>query len=530
MRMLETMKRQKLLSFSLLLFTLSVGILIGTLIRSGVSAQAGQAASDATPLTIPNPVQLSTAFSQLAKRLEPSVVNITTDYIPQQRSASRNRRQQTVPDQGDDQGMDLFRRFFGSPFGDMPAPRRSAGTGSGVVVDPNGYILTNNHVVDEADRIKVKLNGDTTEYDAKLIGRDLETDLAVVKITSPRKLAAAKIGNSDAVQVGDWAVAIGSPFGLEATVTAGIISAKGRNLPGAEQFQHFIQTDAAINPGNSGGPLLNINGEVVGINTAIATSTNGYQGVGFALPINTAVKVYNQIIKTGHVTRGSIGVSLKTNAEPELFKAYGATQGAFVTKVEPGSPAEKAGLREADVIVAMNGKPLTSGDDLVNAVAEATVDSQATLGVVRDGKRMDMKVTIGDRTEIYSANPRIAGQRSDQSGQPESAGMRFGISVRGLSAAERSSSGVGGKVGVLITAVDPTSFGDDVGLQQDDILTEIGRQPITTVEDIRRIQATLKPGDVVAFKVMRPTGPTNGRGGAQQYTTYYFAGTLPSKF
>ena len=377
----------------------------------------------------------------------------------------------------------------------------------------------------------MKLSGDPTEYDAKLIGTDRETDLAVIKIDAPRSLASAKIGNSDAVQVGDWAVAIGSPFGLEATVTAGIISAKERELPDAQQFQHFLQTDAAINPGNSGGPLLNINGEVIGINTAIATSTDGYQGVGFALPINTAVKVYNQIIKTGRVTRGSIGAQLPRTTDPNLLKAYGVTSGAFISSVAPGGPAEKAGLKEADVVVSVNGKTVKSNDEFVNSIAETAVGTQATLGIVRDGKKMDLKVTIGDRAEIWADNPRIGGGRNPESGSTESAGMRFGISVRNLSAAERSEAGLEAKSGVLITDVDATSFAEDIGLQADDVVTEINRQPVTSVDDIRRIQASLKPGDVVAFRVLRAGGATATRGSrAVRWTALYLAGTLPNKF
>jgi serine protease Do len=525
--MLDTMRRHKFLPFSLLLFTLSIGILIGTLLKSGASAQKGQAASDATPLSIPNPVQLSTAFSQLAKKLEPSVVNITADYIPKQAS-SRNRRQQMQPDQGDQEGFDLFRRFFGQGPGEMPGPQRSSGTGSGVIVDANGYILTNNHVVDEADQLRVRLNGDPTLHKAKLIGTDRETDLAVIKIDVSQKLEPARIGNSDAVQVGDWAVAIGSPFGLEATVTAGIISAKERDLPGAEQFQHFLQTDAAINPGNSGGPLLNINGEVIGVNTAIATNTNGYQGVGFALPINTAVKVYNQIIKTGRVTRGSIGATLQ-NADPSLLKVYGATAGAFVSSVSPGGPADKAGVKEADVIVSFNGKPVRNNNDFINGVAESPIGSQATLGVIRDGKKLDVNVTVGDRTEVWADNPRIAGRRSEESSSDTAVGARFGISVRNLSAAERSETGL--KTGVLITDVEAGSFAEDIGLRADDAVTEINRQPVTSVDDIRKLQAGLKPGDPVAFRVMRSAGnPMQQRGRSGNWTALYLGGTLPNRF
>jgi len=525
MNWFEKMRQQKLLSFSLLLFTLSVGILIGTLLNTEVKADKGQAAPDAKPLEIPSPVQLSTAFSQLAKRLEPSVVNITTDYVPKEPKTSRNRQDE------DEQGMDFFRRFFRGPFNELPQmPFRRQATGSGVIVDSNGYILTNNHVVESADRIKVKLNADSTEYEAKLIGTDKETDLAVIKINSPRGMAAAKIGNSDAVQVGDWAVAIGSPFGLETTVTAGIISAKERDIRGAEQFQHFLQTDAAINPGNSGGPLLNINGEVIGINTAIATQSGAYQGVGFALPINTAVKVYNQIIKTGRVTRGSIGVQLSVKPAPELLEVYGAKSGAFVSGVSPGSPADKAGLKSEDVIIAMNGEPIKSGDDLVDAVSEAEVGSDANLTVLRQGNKKNVTVSIGDRAKIWANDPRVAGGDSGESAQGEATQAKFGLFVQNLSEADRDELGFGEKGGVLVTRVDPASFADDIGIQAQDIIVEINRQPVSSVDDVRRIQNTLHPGDAVAFKVMRTFSPLGRRGGrAPQWATIYPAGKLPAK-
>jgi serine protease Do len=533
MSLVETMRKQKLLSFTLLLFTLSIGIVIGTLVRTGASAARSQAAADATPLTIPDPVQMSTAFSQLAKKLEPSVVNITTDYLPRQAPAARNRRQQpSQPDQGDQSDQDLFQRFLQDPFGNfqqMP-PQRRVATGSGVIVDAKGYILTNNHVVDEADRITVRLDGDTAKYEAKLIGRDVATDLAVIKIDAPRSLPPAKIGNSDAVEVGDWAVAIGSPFGLEATVTAGIISAKGRDVSG-NQFQHFLQTDAAINPGNSGGPLLNIKGEVIGINTAIATNTNGYQGVGFALPINTAVQVYNQIIKTGRMTRGSIGVSLETNVTPELLKVYGASEGAFVKNVQAGSPAEKAGLKEGDVIASVNGKPVKTNDDLITAVAESPVGSNVAVGVLRDGKKMDMRVAVGDRTEVWRDDPRVAREQPGAPSRDEAGGQaRFGISGINLRPADRASLGTSEKGGVRVTTVDPASFADDIGMEPGDIITAINRQPVNSFDDLVRIQNTLKPGDAVAFRVLR-NDPSQGRGANQvpQRTSLYLAGTLPNK-
>ena len=539
MTVVKVLQKQKLLSFSLLLFTLSIGILIGTLLTHGVSAQKGAAAPDATPLIIPDPVQLSTAFSQLAKRLEPSVVNITATSLPKQAPSTGNRRrqqQQAAPqDPGDDQGYDLF-RFFQGPFGgDMPqGQQKREGTGSGVIVDPNGYILTNNHVVDGADRLKVHLTGDpdSTDYEAKLIGVDIETDLAVIKIDVPQKLLAAKIGNSDAVQVGDWAVAIGSPFGLEATVTAGIISAKERQIQGGQQFQHFLQTDAAINPGNSGGPLLNIRGEVIGINTAIYTSGSGMQaagnqGVGFALPINTAVITYNQLIKSGKVVRGSIGVSL-AQARPELLKVYGASEGAFVQKVEPDSPAAEAGVKVEDVIVSLNGKPITKSDDLVSAVAGTQVGTKAALGIIRDGKRTDLSVRIGDRAQIYAKNPLVAGPRPGGQSRGEGSESMFGIYVRNLEQADLDD-GFPEKTGIVVTRVDPTSFGDDIGLAPNDIVTEINRQPVKTVADLQRIQATLKPGVSVAFRALRPMPSAGARNRTASWQPIFPAGTLPRK-
>lgn len=354
MSLFEKVRRQKLLSFTLVLFTLAIGVLIGTLISTGVKAAKDSAvAPGATPLTIPRPEQLSTAFNQIAKQMEPSVVNISTTYLPRESPQARNRRR--TPERGDDME-DFFFRFFGNPFEDFPQmpQRRGYALGSGVVVDKAGYILTNHHVVDKADRIRVKFNVDPKEYDAKIIGADPQTDLAVIRIEGKPDLVPARIGNSDAVQVGDWAIAIGSPFGFQSTVTAGIISTKNRDVREiGTQFQHFLQTDAAINPGNSGGPLLNIKGEVIGINTAIASRSGGFQGVGFALPINTAVKVYNQIIQTGKVTRGSIGIRFNREDAPgyrELLKAYGAKEGVFVQEVAPGGPSEKAGIKPGDKI------------------------------------------------------------------------------------------------------------------------------------------------------------------------------------
>jgi len=529
MGLLARIRQQRLLSLTLVLFTLSVGILIGTLITGSARASSAQSgAPDAAALQIPDPVELSTAFSQLARQLSPSVVNITSTYgtPPGRQQRSQRRRSQPSPFDDDQQGWDWFRRFFGSPFEDLPQmPFRRQGTGSGVVVDKNGYILTNLHVVEDASRIQVKFHNDSKEYDAKLIGSDPETDLAVIKVDVGRPLIPAKIGNSDATQVGDWVIAIGSPFGLEATVTAGIISAKGRQVGGeGHQLQRFLQTDAAINPGNSGGPLVNVRGEVIGINTAIATDTGSYAGVGFALPINLAVSVYNQIIKTGKVSRGSIGIEFRQGRE-DLLKAYGATSGVFVERVAPGGPADKAGIKAEDIIIAYNGQPVKDGDDLVNRVANTPVGTEATVTVLRDGKKIDFKVKIAERTEVF---PHLASRR----GRPEAPGIetgtqaKFGMSIKNLTQADRDRLRYEGPAGVLITEIEPGSFAEDIGLAVRDIITAINRQPVTSVDDVLRIQARLKPGDAVAFRVMR-AAPTTVRGQQPEWQPFFAAGTLP---
>jgi serine protease Do len=530
---------QKFLSLGLILATLTVGIVIGTLVRTDVLAEKGseKAFTDATPLKVPSPVKLQNEFTAIVNKVEPAVVNISTEYKPKKESAQGKRGvRPPAADEEDaeesDDGMDLFRRFFRGPFGQNPAipeaPRvpRGGGEGSGFIVDPKGYIITNHHVVDGATTIKVKLHGDAAEYKAKLIGFDKETDLAVIKIDAGRPLPFVPVGNSEAVQVGDWAIAIGSPFGLEASVTVGIISAQGRDV--ASQFQKFIQTDAAINPGNSGGPLLNIKGEVIGVNTAIATRSGGNQGIGFALPVNMAVNVYNQIIKYGRVTRGSIGISWSRGQEkPELLKALGVSGGVIVEQVTKGGPAEKAGVKPEDIIVAMNGKPVKNGEDLVSRVADTPVGTQVTLTVDRKGKKIDLPVTVQDRAEVFKDDPRFAGVRPPQPEEPgEPAEAKFGIYVKNLTPAERDEIKGGEGAGVRVTQVMEGSFAEETGIQVGDTILSVNRQPVTSVDDIRKIQATLKPGDPVAFRIAR-VNPLSRRGGTPEYTIFFLAGTLP---
>ena len=546
----DKVRGQKFLSSTVMIFTLSIGILIGTIAQTGAKAAREQAAApDATPLTTPNAVMMQNEFTKVAKLLEPSVVNISAEYIPkvtarssapQARGNSRRLQRQQDGDDDDNQGNmpDFLQRFFGQggggggmQFGE-PEEQRSGSLGSGVIVDRNGYILTNNHVVDKATRITVKFMSDDTEYPATVIGTDKDTDLAVIHVDK-KNLPAARIGNSDALQPGDWSVAIGSPFGFQATVTAGIISAIARDVPGGEAttFQHFIQTDAAINPGNSGGPLANINGEVVGINTMIASRSGGYQGIGFAMPMNTAVKVYNQIIRSGHVTRGSIGIQFPaddgTSQHTALLKVYGAEHGVFVKEVEPNGPAEKSGLKEEDVITAINGHNITKGQDLIDLVADSPVGSTLKANVIRNKKPMMLDIVVGDRTKIFPAQyGGVKAEPDDNGPEPTAAQMKFGMSVQALRAGERQNMNFKKDGGVLVASVEPGSFADDITLQKGDVIVEMNRQPVNAPEDIRKIQATLKPGDAVVFHVWTQT---QGQRGGGTWVSRFASGTVPAQ-
>jgi serine protease Do len=533
MSFFDKLRTQKLLSFTVMLFTLSFGIVLGTLINSGVKAAKdnGQAAG-ATPLVIPSPVELSNTFSQIAKQVAPSVVNVSVIYKPQPSRARTGRRPMTPDDgdQGDDNGMnDFFNHFFGgNPFGNgipqMPNSRGGEALGSGVVVDAAGYILTNNHVVDKADKIKVKFPGDPEKYDAHVIGVDAPTDLAVIRVEGKHNLVPVKIGNSDAVQVGDWAMAIGSPFGFDTSVTAGIISAKGREMDTSMQFQHFLQTDAAINPGNSGGPLLNMRGEVIGINTAIASRSGGYEGIGFALPINTAAGVYNDIIKNGKVTRGSIGIQLYKADDPRTapaLKVSGASEGVFVDGLAAGGPSEKAGMKPGDVIVSINGQTIHEGDQLIGIVTGRPVGSTLDIGVLRDRKRENFKVVVGNLAQIFPEQ--FGGGRQEAPSQSEGTTVSFGMTITPLTDRQRETEGIKEKGGVMVSEVEPGSFAEDVGLVRSDLILEINRQAVNSVEDIKKIQATLKPGDPVMFRVMRHDPRRN------EWASVFLPGTLPNQ-
>jgi serine protease Do len=501
-----------------ILATLTIGILIGTVVSRSVKGQESKKGSDATPLSVPAPQQLSNQFSQIAKQLEPSVVNINTESTIK---TQRRRRGPIGPDGGDDQNPfdDFFDRFFGGPGGN-PGSIRERSLGSGVLVDPKGYILTNRHVVEKADRIRVKLQDDPPSvlHDAKVIGTDQETDLAVIKIESSKPLPVAKLGNSDGMQVGDWVLAVGSPFGLQETVTAGIVSAKGRNIVPNRQFQSFIQTDAAINPGNSGGPLVNMNSEVIGINTAILTDTNAYAGVGFALPSNTVVQVYNQLIGPEHrVSRGSIGIEFNAQENPAIARVYGVNSGVTISNVVAGSPAEQAGLKVGDTITNVDGKPVKNGDELVGDIASRKPGSKVTLGLIRNGKRQQSTVTVADRAKLFATRLGEEEEGNEDNTPKES---KLGLSVRGLTQDMADRLDVPAGKGVIVQEVKPGSFAEDTGLQRGDIILEINKQPVNNEEEFTKVVSTLKSGQDVVFLVRQ-------RGAGRQDGTIFLAGTLP---
>ncbi len=512
------LKANRLAYTMTILATLAVGILIGTVISYGVKGQeTKKGASEATPLTVPSPKQLSNQFSQISKQLEPSVVNINTE------STIKNpHRRRGGQDNGDDDNQfdDFFDKFFGGR-GDGGGAIRERSLGSGVLVDPKGFILTNRHVVEKADRIRVRLQDDEPGvlHDAKVIGVDQETDLAVIKIDVDRALPTAKLGNSDSMEVGDWVLAIGSPFGLQETVTAGIVSAKGRNIVPQRQFQSFIQTDAAINPGNSGGPLVNMAGEVIGINTAILTDTNAYAGVGFALPSNTIVQVYNQLIGPEHrVQRGSIGIMFNAQENPAITRVYGSGSGVTVSAVTAGSPADQAGLKIGDTIVSLDGKPVKNGDELVADIASRRPGTKATVGFLRNGKKQETTVLIADRAKLFAARLGDDEGAGEESTPKQS---KLGVSVQALSQEMADRLEVPGGKGVIVKDVKPGSFAeDDVGLARGDIILEINKQPVNSEEDFNRITSALKSGQDVVFLVRQ-------RGATGQDGTIFLAGTLP---
>lgn len=525
----ERLRKRRLTSTFVVLATLSVVLVAGSFAAHGVRGQEQANSADATPLHVTHSTVPPNDFVRIAKTVAPAVVNIRTQTLPKASSSKKPKggrahaqpRQQTPDDDQDDEdqgGMeDFFNHFFGGQGGqgaqnDQGNEVQEA-LGSGFIVDPKGYIITNNHVVEKADKIYVKLASDPDNADlgrlARVIGTDKATDLAVIKIDTNMPLPTVKLGDSDLAQVGDWVEAIGSPFELSQSVTAGIISAKNRTIqPGASgQFQHFIQTDAAINPGNSGGPLLNMNGDVIGVNTAIYTQSGGYQGMGFALPSNTVVEVYNQLIGASHkVVRGSIGITFATdsNTSEEVTRQYG--HGVIISHVQPGGPAEKAGLKMGDVITSIDGRGIKDGDELVNEIASRRPGSTARLGYLRDDKSGTATVTIGDRDKVF-ANLNGAPSEEQPTGQAEAGESILGIVVREATPAQAAKLHM---PGMVIQSVRPGSFADLQGLAPGLAITRINKHPVGTRAQYNAVVGTLKAGDGVVFELLNPRQPDQG--------------------
>jgi serine protease Do len=519
-------KTQQTLSTLVVLFTLAVGILIGTVLsRSGVKGSSAR--FDAALLPMQTPQQLGNTFGQVAKMVEPAVVNISTESTAKaRRRPGRGNRGEG----GEDPFQDFFDRFFGgqnpddeqSPFGDGGGGSgRQRSLGSGVILNANGYIITNNHVVDGADRVRVRIKDDPPGVlrDAKIIGIDRETDLAVIKIEPPkdRSLTAAKLGNSENMNQGDWVLAVGSPFGLENTVTAGIVSAIGRNINPGKQFQSFIQTDAAINPGNSGGPLVNMAGEVIGINTAIYTQSFGYQGVGFAMPSNTVREVYDQLTGPDHrVSRGSIGVQFNAVPNPALARMYGVKNGVVISEVVPGKPAEKAGLQTGDAITAVNGKPVKSGDELVSIISSVRPGNKVDITYIRGGQQKQASVSVEDRAKLF---PDRTEEAEDTATDTAPKPTKLGVTVHSLTQDQVERLGISNGKGVIVTEVKPDSFADDIGLQPGMVIVQLNKQPVNNEEDFRKMTSQLKSGQDVVFLVHQGRGQNGGN--------VFISGTLP---
>ena len=516
---------RKFLPAVIIVVTLGTGILIGTVVSHGVrAAKSSLAGLDAKPLPPPSPAELSNSFARIAEVLAPAVVNINTES-----TVRVTRRRFHAPD--DSPFGDFFDKFFdspGSPTGDL----KQQSLGSGVILSPNGYILTNNHVVTQSgedkpvDRISVSLSGDdSSKYKAKIIGSDKWTDLAIIKIEADKPLTAAPFGDSDAMRVGDWVLAIGSPFGLDSTVTAGIVSAKGRDIEGGVegQFKRFIQTDAAINPGNSGGPLVNLAGQVIGINTAIATQRGSYDGVGFAIPSNAARKVYNALITSGSVRRGAIGVQFYSQTNPALLRSFGTDHGIVINVVEPGSPAEHAGLKRGDVIQSVEGKPIKNADELVAIVSDSEIGKRLRVEYLRDGKRLSTDVEVGDRNKIIAEFQEAPEKRGAEAPTEGSSGT-LGLSVKSLTHEQTqeitAQLHLDSNQGVLVTNVQPSGFASDLGVQHGDIILSINHHPVASAEAFNHLQSSLKSGDDVLLLIARGSG-------AHSYTTLFLADRLP---
>ncbi|MGD0236375.1 MAG: DegQ family serine endoprotease [Syntrophorhabdales bacterium] len=419
-------------------------------------------------------------FTTLVKEVSPSVVNISTTTVIKGMDPN-------------DRFMGPFREFFGEDFfekffGDVPQREfKQRSLGSGFIIDKEGYILTNNHVVEKAAAIKVRLK-DGKEYDAKIIGRDSKTDIAVIKISTKNGVSVATLGDSDKLEVGEWVLAVGNPFGLEHTVTAGIVSAKGRVI-GQGPYDDFIQTDASINPGNSGGPLFNLNGEVVGINTAILS---GGTGIGFAIPINLAKSLLPQLKSKGKVVRGWLGVVIQ-KVTPELAKSFNLkeSEGALVSDVIEDSPASKADIRRGDVVVSFDSHPIKDMEQLPKLVAATEVGKKVKLGLIREGRNLEVEVTVGE----------LKDEKRESKETPETE-KNYGLVVQNITPEIAHHLNLKDRRGVIVTDIQPGSPAENADLRAGDIIAEINKKPVRNVADFKELmkKASLKDGIVMLVK------------------------------
>ncbi|MDA3897324.1 MAG: DegQ family serine endoprotease [Desulfobacteraceae bacterium] len=425
-------------------------------------------------------------FTQLSKSCGPAVVNIST--VKTLTSGGGRVFEHFFRSPRDQQ--DPFNRFFENFFKNQPQREfKQSSLGSGFILDKDGYIVTNNHVIDGADEIQVKLkNG--KEYPAEIMGKDASTDLALIKIKADHDLPVLALGDSDKLEIGQWVLAIGSPFGLEHTVTAGIISAKGRVI-GAGPYDDFIQTDASINPGNSGGPLINMYGDVIGINTAIVA---GGDGIGFAIPVNIVKEIFAQLKDNGEVTRGWLGVAIQ-NLDPELKEYYDVDKGVLIAEVFEGDPAEEAGIRANDIILEINGKPVDSSRDLTRLIAGLDVGSSAKIKVNREGNEKMFKVKIARRDM-----DQLLASGSDDSGRMES---QLGVEVSDITPEISKKFNLGDTDGVIVVNVAPDSKGAKAGIAQGDIIMEINHQPVNDASDYIEIIDDVEKGDAVQMYLRR---------------------------
>ncbi|MHB1037621.1 MAG: DegQ family serine endoprotease [Pirellulales bacterium] len=449
---------------------------------------------------------LSQAFRNAADQVMPSVVTI---YSKSSVAAEATEEpDQALPDEmfKGTPFEDLFRdpnsRKFFKQYHSPQVPREQSSMGSGVIIDPSGVILTNNHVVAGGGKIMVRLHDDR-QFEATDVKTDPRTDLAVIRIKGAGPLKAAKLGDSDAMQIGDWVLAVGNPFGLSETVTAGIISAKGRGLRIAAR-EDFLQTDAAINPGNSGGPLINLDGEVVGINTAISSQTGAYQGAGFAIPSNMAKWVSQQLIERGSVQRAYLGVGIQ-EVTPDLAKQFGvkSQEGALVGQVFPDSPGAKAGLKPGDVIVEFAGKPVANPRDLQAAVERIKAGQKEPVVVLREGKRVTLDVTVLAQPTRYGMEEETPGEAKKPEGTPF---KDLGIEVGPLSSEVAEQLNLKNVQGVVITSVKPNSPADMAGLSASMVITQVGSKPVKSVEDFRAAMKDRSLEKGVALLVRTPEG------------------------